>query len=423
MGKNRILLQFKLTKYLLQIPSNILIMDRPAFKHRGIFVDTSRNFYPVAAIKRTIDAMSLSKLNIFHWRMTGKHSFAFEFQSHPEMTQFGAYTPQKVYSQRDIEEVVEFARNRGISVIPEIDAPSNVGVAWRRMNLMACWNAKPWTKFCSEPPCGQLDPTKAKVYNVLSSLYEETIELFDYPKLFHMGGHGVSSACWRNSSRIVKWMTRRGWGQTESDFMKLWIYFQENALKQFDDNRHNKTPVIIWSSRLTEEVNSLRALDNNRYIVQWQGSSRDQKAIKTLLAQNFRVIVSNSDALHLDCGLGNWISDHPHWCSPFSGWQRIYDNRLENLVGGGMANNLILGAEAVLLSHQTDQHSIDARLWPRVSALAERLWTNPKWDWKGAEQRMINHRHELVANGIAAETLVPEWCRKNPGNCAGQSLY
>jgi hexosaminidase len=77
----------------------------------------------------------------------------------------------------------------------------------------------------------------------------------------------------------------------------------------------------------------------------------------------------------------------------------------------------IYGAEAALWSEQVDEWSLDSKLWPRVSALAERLWSDPETGWRNAESRMLVNRRRLVRNGIQANRLQPEWCLQNEGEC------
>lgn len=93
------------------------------------------NFLPFqpqfTGIKRTIDAMSGSKLNTFHWHITDSQSFPFVMDSLPKMKEYGAYSQKKVYTTSDIQEVVEYARVRGIRVLPEFDAPAHVGYGWQ----------------------------------------------------------------------------------------------------------------------------------------------------------------------------------------------------------------------------------------------------------------------------------------------------
>lgn len=161
-----------------------------------------------------------------------------------------------------------YANARGVLLLPEFDAPAHVGEGWQFKNLTACFNAQPWSKYCVEPPCGQLDPTKDQMYDILEDIYREMYEAFGQPDIFHMGGDEVSNSCWNSSAEIQEWMKSRGWGLETADFMKLWGHFQENALARLDKVTGKTLPVIMWTSHLTEVPYVEKYLDKNRYIIQ-----------------------------------------------------------------------------------------------------------------------------------------------------------
>ncbi|XP_073843380.1 beta-hexosaminidase 1 [Musca autumnalis] len=399
----------------LQILAKASIEDGPAFKWRGLLLDTSRNFYSTKAIKRTLDAMAMVKLNTFHWHITDSHSFPLEVKSRPELYKLGAYSPRKVYSHEDIAEIVEYGRVRGIRVMPEFDAPAHVGEGWQHKNMTACFNAQPWKDYCVEPPCGQLDPTVDEMYSILEDIYQEMFDLFK-PDVFHMGGDEVSVNCWNSSEQIRNWMTsKQGWGLQESDFIRLWGHFQTKALERVDKvSGGEKVPITLWTSHLTDVPYLDDYLDKERYIIQIWTTGMDPK-VTDILKRGFRVIVSNYDALYFDCGGAGWVTDGNNWCSPYIGWQKVYENRMERIAGDYVP--LVMGAEAAIWSEQIDEHTLDQRFWPRASAMAERLWTDSKDSWRQAEPRMLVHRERLVENGIAAEALQPVWCLQNQNEC------
>jgi hexosaminidase len=104
-----------------KISSSVKIHDCPKFKYRGLMLDTSRHYFSIESIKRTLVGMSLVKLNRFHWHLTDSQSFPFVSKNYPELAEYGAYSPSETYTHDDVREIVEFARVRGIQVIPEID--------------------------------------------------------------------------------------------------------------------------------------------------------------------------------------------------------------------------------------------------------------------------------------------------------------
>lgn len=154
----------------LMVPLNVNITDKPAFPYRGILLDTSRNYISVDVIKKTLNGMAASKLNTFHWHITDSHSFPYVSKSRPELSLYGAYSPKKVYTDKDIEDIIDFAKTRGIRVMPEFDAPAHVGEGWQKTGYVICLNAQPWGSYCVEPPCGQFDVTKDGLYDVLEGI-------------------------------------------------------------------------------------------------------------------------------------------------------------------------------------------------------------------------------------------------------------
>ncbi|KAI4490970.1 hypothetical protein M0802_010546 [Mischocyttarus mexicanus] len=405
----------------IQIIRDAHIEDKPVYPYRGILLDTSRNFISVEAIKNTIEAMSMSKLNTFHWHITDSHSFPYESKTYPLLTKYGAYSKDKVYTKENIKDIIRFALLRGVRVLPEFDAPAHVGEGWQWVghNATVCFKAEPWINYCVEPPCGQLNPTSDKVYDILEGIYKEMLEDFN-PDIFHMGGDEVNINCWNSSDIIRNWMLAKGWDLSESSFYLLWDYFQSKALDKLTlANGGKEIPVIIWTSGLTNADN-IKYLDSQKYIIQIWTTGTDL-AIGRLISNNFKVIISNYDALYLDCGFGAWVGEGNNWCTPYKGWQLIYDNSPSKILqkqGFGVnKQNLVLGGEVTLWTEQVDSSSVDSRLWPRSAAFAERLWSNPASTWIHAEHRILRHRQRLVQRGINADRLEPEWCIQNQGHC------
>lgn len=354
------------------------ISDAPRFKYRGVMLDTARNFIPIRGIKRTIEGMAMVKLNTFHWHISDSQSFPFVVESQPELATIGAYAPDKIYTNADVQDVVDFARIRGIRVLPEFDAPAHVGEGWQNKNLTTCFGYQPWVNFCAQPPCGQLDPSKAEVYNVLEDIFREMIESFQQPDMFHMGGDEVSFSCWNTSTSLQEWMIAQDWGLTSSDFVKAWGYFQSTALARLDKVHDKKVPIVLWMSTLTDEPYLLENLDKDRYIIQVWSNEFDPR-YQTILASGFKMIVSNFDTHYLDCGFSGWVNSGNNWCSPYHGWQKIYDFKMESIAGSYI--DQIYGAETPLWTEQTDEQALDSRIWPRAAALAERLWSGKYFEF------------------------------------------
>ncbi|CAG9768129.1 unnamed protein product [Ceutorhynchus assimilis] len=396
-------------------PANISVADGPVYGWRGIMLDTARNYVTPKAIKRTLKAMAASKLNTFHWHLTDTSSFPYVSKSHPELAEYGAYSPNKVYTDATVRDIIEYARVRGIRVVPELDAPAHVGEGWQSTGVTTCFDWTPWDKYCVEPPCGQFDPSREQLYDILEDLYGDMLDQFG-TNVFHMGGDEINLACWKATANLTNWMvSEKGWDLEAASFLtKVWPYFQSNAAKRLHKKAGKNVPIILWSSDLTNQENVTDILPPSDYIIQVWSSGSDS-SIRTLLNKNYSIILSNSDALYLDCGFAGWVTSGNNWCSPYKGWQTIYDNKPINIAVN--KSNQVLGGETALWTEEAGTSSLDSRLWPRSAAFAETLWTEPATDWSEAEERMLLHRDRLVRLGIEADEIQPEWCFRNQQTC------
>lgn len=254
----------------------------------------------------------------------------------------------------------------------------NYLIRWdKKLHLTTCVNAVPYLTYCWQPPCGHVNPSVDELYDVLEDIYREMMINFS-PPAFHMGGDEIFFSCWNTSDSLKDWMTEKGWGgvnKTQDDFLKLWGYFQEKALERLDKVSEKKVPIVLWTSELTEEPHLTEHLDKDRYIIQmW--SDKKSPHTKELLEKGYRVIISNYDSLYLDCGFGSWAQDSMIWCGPYNEWNKIYQNKMESFSNGTELLPLIYGAEATIWSESIDEHNLHSRLWPRISALAENLWSS-----------------------------------------------
>lgn len=241
------------TRHLLMV-EKALILDKPVYPHRGLLIDTSRNYLKVDTIKRTLDGMGHSKMNVLHWHATDSHSFPLKLPRIPEMAKYvkythvirisisvshdpmimtklltsshkknsclvtrifliistiylilylfiyfryGAYSAQETYSSNDISDILDYAKLRGVRVIMEIDSPAHAGNGWQWGEkagfgqLAVCINQQPWRLYCVQPPCGQLNPVNPNTYKILGQIYKDLTQIFPKGEVFHMGGDEV----------------------------------------------------------------------------------------------------------------------------------------------------------------------------------------------------------------------------------------
>jgi hexosaminidase len=172
----------------------LTIKDAPKFAHRGLNLDVSRNWYPKANILRTIDAISWNKFNRLHLHMTDSQSWPMYIPALPELSTLGAYQTGLVYSSADIAEIQTYAVYRGVEVIIEFDMPGHTtSIGYSHPELITGFDAKPWDKYCAEPPCGALKLNSPAVSTFLNTLLGDVLpRVSPYSSYFHTGGDEVN---------------------------------------------------------------------------------------------------------------------------------------------------------------------------------------------------------------------------------------
>ncbi|PRP84629.1 hypothetical protein PROFUN_07879 [Planoprotostelium fungivorum] len=381
----------------------VLIRDSPTFIHRGILLDTSRHFFPVGDLLRTLDGMSTVKLNVLHWHITDSQSFPLLSKAVPELAQKGAYKKRgviQVYNQTDVDTIVRYGYERGIRVIPEIDMPGHTrSWAFSHPELTTCVG----TNFeinAAEPPAGQLDPTLDATYNLIYNLLDDVAPWYT-DSFWHAGGDEVNFNCWNTSSNVRQYLKTHH--ATFTDLVKVFTGKVYERLQKL-----GKT-IMLWE----EMVLNFGVVPPKNSIVQaWQGPA----STKASTAAGYQTVVSDFNAWYLDCGHGDFPGDGPSYCDPFKTWMNVYSyDPLFNLTSS--ESKLVIGGEVSLWTEQTSPNNLDRMLWPRAAAGAEVMWSGKEngqvRNWVPATGRLWEVNERLILKGIAAEPLQPTYCATN----------
>ncbi|KAG9306415.1 hypothetical protein G9A89_018298 [Geosiphon pyriformis] len=388
------------------------IIDYPIYRHRGLLLDTSRNFYPVEDLLRTLDAMSWTKFNVFHWHIVDQHSWPVASEVFPELSGKGAYDPKTmIYTKQDIETIVHYAAQRGIRIIPEFDMPGHTAsIAPSHPEIISCHNAQPnWNDFAYEPPSGQLDPTLPETYQFIDSLITEMTSWFP-DKVFHGGGDEINLRCWNASAHIREYVAK------DSSF-NLDSLIQQFVQKQHDIIiRQDKIP-MAWQELVIDQ--SLQ-LEKQVIIQVWNGEDN----VKRVVEAGHKVVTGPARYWYLDCGHGSWLGNNiegQSWCGNFKTWQWMYTYNPRNGLNEEQ-KELVIGGEVLLWSEQVDPTNFEPTLWPRAATVAEVLWSG-NYDLSGSPRkvtealpRITELRFRMVSRGIRAEPLQPLWCART-GTC------
>ncbi|ERN20446.1 beta-hexosaminidase 2 [Amborella trichopoda] len=411
-----------------RLPVGLEIWDSPLFEHRGVMLDTSRNYYGMREILRTIGAMSENKMNLFHWHITDSHSFPIVLPSVPELAEKGSYGAGMQYSAEEVRGIVEFGMSRGVRVVPEIDSPGHTG-SWAAAypEIVACanmfWSPPGKDPLAAEPGTGHLNPLHPNTYPLLRNVLRDLAALFP-DSFLHAGADEVIPGCWKADPKIQAFLASGG---TLSQLLETHV----NATQPYIESL-NRT-AIYWEDVLLDSTINVKPelLSKETTILQsWNNGPNNTKLITSM---GYRAIVSSSAFYYLDCGHGDFLGNDSSydkmgdegnggsWCGPFKTWQRIYDYDITYGLTAEEAK-LVLGGEVALWSEQADGTVLDPRLWPRTAAFAEAMWSGNRDEtgikrYAEATDRLNEWRYRMVARGVGAEPIQPLWCLKNPGMC------
>lgn len=319
----------------------VTIQDRPRFPWRGLMIDSARHFIPLDVIRRNLDGMEAVKMNVFHWHLSDNQGFRVESKKFPKLHELGS--DGLYYTQDEIRDVIAYARDRGIRVVPEFDMPGH-STAW----------FVGYPELASAPGPYQIerhwgvfdpamDPTKESTYKFLDEFIGEMAKLFP-DKFFHVGGDEVNGKQWDANPKIQEYMRAHGLKNNQA----LQAYF--NKRLQPIVQKHGKD-MIGWDEILDP------TLPKDITIQSWRG----QASLAAAAKQGYRGLLSNG--YYLDLG---WSAARHYAVDPMSG-------DAANLTPE--EKQRILGGESCMWAEYVDAENIDSRIWPRNAAIAERLWS------------------------------------------------
>lgn len=353
------------------------ISDAPRFKHRGLLFDEARHFFGISEIKRLLDFMSFYKLNILHWHLTDDQGCRIEIKKYPLLTKISSKrkdtningwhkadmqgTPHEgYYTQREIQEIVEYAKKLNISIIPEIDMPAHFAAAMAAYNWLGCRDIpcevhwffggyvpkKIGWKDWNRPACAGKESTYEFIFNVI----DEIIELFPSP-YFHIGGDEAPKEEWKQCPHCQNRMKENGL----TDLEDLQGYFNNRISQHLKEK--GKT-LIVWNE-------ALKANNLDDTVVGQYWTPQEDRNVKKHLKSGRNMIISKHQAFYFDMCYCQYPLTNTYNFDPFD---EIVSEKY---------HNQILGMEGMLWTEWIKERAkIDTQLFPRMLALAEICWTN-----------------------------------------------
>ena len=376
-----------------QIPA-VKIEDYPRFGWRGLMLDVSRHFFSKQDVKTFIDDMARYKFNLFHWHLTDDQGWRIEIKSLPKLTSVGAWRVDKTgtfgrfsppapdeprtyggfYTQEDIKEIVQYAQERHISILPEIDVPGHSMAAIAAYPELTCtpgtYVVNSGEQFMIWPPKGHfygtvdnsLCPAKEEVYTFMDKVFTEVAQLFPF-EYIHMGGDETARNFWEKSDAIKALMQKenlKNLDEVQSYFVK--------RMEKIINSKGKK--MIGWDEILQG------GLAPNAAVMSWRNMQHGAEAAR----QGHEVVMSPTEFVYLDYMQSDIIMEPPVYASlrlkKTYQFEPMPDSIDPALIKGGQGN---LWTEQVYNLRQ-----VQYMVWPRGMALAEILWSPKRtkdWNW------------------------------------------
>jgi len=315
------------------------IKDKPRFAWRGLLVDPGRHFIPLDILERNIDGMAAVKMNVLHLHLSDNEGFRVESKRFPRLHEMGS--DGLYYTQAEMRELVVYARDRGIRIMPEFDIPAHSRSWFVGYPELA---STPGT-YRIEPGGVDtvMDPTEERTYKFLDKFIAEMAKLFP-DAYFHIGGDEVNGKSWDENAKIQAFMHSREIKNNQD----LQAYFNQHLEKIL--SKHHKI-MVGWDEVLRPD------LPKNIVVQSWRG----QQSLATAAQQGYTGILSFGYYLDL-----MWPAARHYAVDPMSGAASTLSPE---------EKNRILGGEACMWGEWISPENLDSRVWPRTAAIAERLWS------------------------------------------------
>lgn len=356
------------------------IYDKPAYAWRGYMKDVSRTFYSVDILKKYLDVMSLYKMNIFHLHLTDDQGWRIEIKKYPELTsakttrfpeQFEQPTDRSgYYTQKEIIELVTYAKERNITIVPEIEMPGHcwpIILAYPELAVnsdnypdFVFPFRSSWDFWNNQFTPNTVDPTNEKVYAFFSDIFDEILPLFP-SEYIHIGGDEVMHEVWEKEPHIIDYMKKNNL-QNSADLQRQFI---SRIVKIVLDK--GRKP-MGWD----DIVANPEGLSTETGIMSWLGKHFDY------ISKGFKVVVAPSSRLYLDI----CQADRNDGTLADLGYSNT--NSLEKIYEYNPASQLpveqkpfLLGIQANFWSHVAlNVKDMNVQVFPRLLAVSEIAWTN-----------------------------------------------
>jgi len=347
------------------------IKDKPVYSHRGLHIDCARHFFSYEEVKKVIEGISLAKINKLHWHLSDDQGWRIESKKFPKLQE----TSKNYFTQEQIKDVVKYAKERGVEVIPEIDMPGHTCGILAAYPEYGCTGEEVELATCGGIYPKILCAGKEEVYTFLNVLLSEICPLFESP-YFHIGGDEAPKTAWEDCTECRAMMKKEGLSNMDD----LQGYFSRRVADII--KKYGKKP-ICWDDSLKSHI-----VPDDVTIQYWNIDRKEQMA-----AFKGRFIYSDMFEIYID------------YPASMSSLKKMY-NVVPDIGGHDYSNDeRLLGFEACLWTEHVDNNELfEKRIFPRTYAIAEIGWSKER-DYSRFKEGVSVLLKHLKALNISALTI------------------
>lgn len=401
-----------------QVESNILqtnidwsapcvtINDEPRFGYRGVMLDPCRHFIPVENVKKQLDVMALFKMNTMHFHLTDDQGWRIEIKKYPKLTEIGSSridgegTEYKgYYTQEEIKDIVKYASDRFITVIPELETPGHELAAISAYPHLSCKGEDTTPRIIWGVEDIVMCPGKEDMFTFLEDVIKEMVPLFP-GTYFHIGGDECPKSSWKNCEKCqarikAENLTADNKHTAEERLQSYVIGRMENVLAKYGKK------IIGWDEILEG------GLSSNATVMSWRG---EQGGIEAALQNHDVIMTPGGNGMYLDTYQGD-RNNEPVAIGGFTTLEKVYSyNPVPDTLKSMNKEHFVKGVQCNNWSeYMYNTDIMEYRMYPRLLAVSEIAWTDlGNKDYKDFERRINDAQMRLDGHGINYHIPYPE---------------
>ncbi len=370
------------------------VKDSPRFKYRGMHLDVCLHYFDLDFLKRYIDLMAMHKVNRFHWHLTEDQGWRLEIKKYPLLTEKGQWRKETVvgslksgiydgtphggyYSQEQVRELVKYAEERFVTIIPEIEMPGHALAAIACYPELSCGLEENYETATRWGVFKQVYCPKDETFEFLENVMDEVFELFP-STLVHIGGDECPKASWKQCDHCQKLIRELGL----KDEFELQSWFITRMERYINSKGHE---IIGWDEILQG------GLAPNAKVMSWLGEEGGIKAAR----QHHEVVMAPHTKYYLDYWQGDPESEPLAMSGPTM-LRTMYEyNPVPDVLTPEEAAYIIGVEGCVWTEYMPTPARVEYMAWPRMCAIAETGWTNAEKDWEDFTRRLDSHLARL----------------------------